>query len=104
VRRVCQGAQRAGWIVTNFFESVSAAGWTRQNFPTAVKFDVRSQIVREINGVTIGQVMFQGKLIRGGINLAQVVDAAEGLIYRPASPGSDKMRCYAKKSSREDYN
>ena len=68
-------AERASWIITNFFDSVNTAGRTGWNFSFAVEFDVRRQVVREIDAVVIGQVMFQSKLICSRIKLAKVVDA-----------------------------
>ena len=67
-----QGAKR---LLPNFSNLISAAGGTGRNFPRAVEFDVGRQVVRKVNAVTICQVVLQGELIGGGVNLAEVVNA-----------------------------
>ena len=70
------GAERASRDFANSADVVSAAGRTRRNFTFAVEFDVRRQVAGEIDAVAIGQVIFQSKLICGGVNLAKIVDAS----------------------------
>ena len=72
------GAKRAGWRFANFANVVSAAGGTRPNLTIRIELNVRRQVAGEIDAVAIRQVMFQSELIRGGINLAEVVDARSG--------------------------
>jgi hypothetical protein len=79
-------AQRASWCFSDFANVINAALRTSRNFPLIVKFDVRRQVVGEIYGVAIGQVMFQSKLICGGINLAKIVNASISIPCRTASP------------------
>lgn len=72
----CDGsAERASWLLANFFDGINAAGWTWSDSAVFVEFDVRSQVVWKINEVAISQMMFQSKLIGSGINLTEVVDA-----------------------------
>ena len=71
-------AQRASWCLPYFFNVISAAGWTGRNFPGAGELDEICQVIWEPDGVTIGQAIFQGKRIGGGINLAEIVNAGVG--------------------------
>jgi hypothetical protein len=54
---------------------VSAAGGTPRNLPVFVELDVWRQVAGKIDAIAIRQVIFQSELIRGGINLAKIVDA-----------------------------
>ena len=72
------GAERAGWNFANSADVVNTARGTRLDFTVFVKHDVWRQVAGEIDAVAIGQVMLQSALIRGGINLSQVVDASVG--------------------------
>lgn len=69
------GAERAGWNFTNSTDVIFAALRTRWNISFAIQLDVRRQVAGKIDRRVIGQIVFQGKLICGGINLAEVVDA-----------------------------
>ena len=69
------GAERASWSFADSADVIKTTRRTRRNFAVFVQLDVRRQIVWKINFVIVGQMMFQSKLIRSGINLAEVVDA-----------------------------
>ena len=69
------GAERAGRLVANFFDAVNTARWTRWNFAIFVEFDVRRQVVRKVDGLTIGLAFFQSEFLGRGINLTKIVDA-----------------------------
>ena len=47
-------AERAGWSFTNFLDGINAASRTRWSFSGAIEFDVRRQVVGEIDAVAIG--------------------------------------------------
>ena len=70
---------------------VNATGWTRGNLAVAVEFDVRRQVVGEINPIAIRQVLFQSELIGGGINLAKVIDASVAFSSGAISSIADKI-------------
>ena len=57
---------------------INSTAGTRRDFPGAVQFDVRRQVVGKTDGLTIGLALLQGELIGGGINLTEVVDASIG--------------------------
>ncbi len=60
----------------NSINVVNATGGTWRNFAVNKRATpVWRQVVGEIDVVAIGQVMFQSKLIGGGINYPEVVDA-----------------------------
>ena len=70
------GAERAGRRSANFADAISSALWTTGNLSSAVQLDVRRQIVRKFDGGAIGQVIFQSELVRGGVNLAEIIDTS----------------------------
>ena len=82
-------AQRANRRLPYFFNVISAAGWTGRNFPGAGELEEICQVIWEPDGVTIGQAIFQGKRIGGGINLAEVIDTR---IDRWSRSRLDKIR------------
>lgn len=70
------GAERAGWRLAKFFERINTAGWTWRNFAVLVELDVRRNVTRKVDGLSIFLAFVQCKLIGGGIYLTQVVDAS----------------------------
>lgn len=85
-------AERAGWGLADSCNVISAAGGTRWNFPGAVQFDVRRQVVREMNSLAVGQALFQSELVGGGINLAEVIDTTISIPSWAMSFGADANR------------
>ncbi len=81
-----EGARRR---LTNLADVINAALRTTGNFPGAIELDVRRQVVRKMNRRTVGQSIFQSKLVRSSINLPKIIDA--GIAGR-GRPGFDKSR------------
>ena len=77
MRRNNVGAEGTGWFIANLFKSISSARRTRWNFAKSVQFDVIGKIVWIVDGIAIGQVMFQSELIGGGVDLAEVADTID---------------------------
>ena len=80
-----QSAHRARRNFSDFADVIKASIGTLRNFPRAVEFDVRCQVARKINAVTISFTVFQSKLVRSGINLMKHVDACVGGATGPAT-------------------
>ena len=55
---------------------INAALGAPRNLSGAVQLDVRRQIVGESDGRAIGQMLFQSELVRGGINLTEIIDTS----------------------------
>jgi hypothetical protein len=70
-----QGAHGASRGFASLADVVNTAGWTRWNAPRTVQFDVRREVVWKIDWLAVGQTVLQGELTRGGIYLAEAVDA-----------------------------
>jgi len=85
-----RGAEWAGWGISNPADVVNSSHRTGGHFIRAGELDVRGQIVREINGFTVGLVIFQGELIRTSVNLTKIIDAG---VRRAVSPPWSSCLC-----------
>ena len=79
------GAERTGGIFANPADMINAARRTTGDFARAIEFDVRRQVVRKINFVSVGQMIFQSELVCGDVYLTKVVDASIAIKSRPFS-------------------
>jgi len=75
VGRGDSGAERTGWNLSDFFDGINTSRWAGGDFTLAIELDVRRQVVGIVDGVAVCLAVFQSKLIRSSINLAQIVDA-----------------------------
>lgn len=72
------GAERTNRRIANSLDGVDATCRASWNFPGTIEFDVRHQVIWEVDWSTIGKVMFQSKLLSSSINLTKVVGASVG--------------------------
>ena len=72
------GAERASGRVANSLDGVDATCGAFWNFPGTIEFDVRRQVIWEVDWSTIGKVMFQCELLSSSSNLTKVVGASVG--------------------------
>ncbi|HEV2695692.1 MAG TPA: hypothetical protein VG347_22565 [Verrucomicrobiae bacterium] len=86
VGRIHRIAERTCWHFANRANVICSTRRAGRNFIVPRQFDVWRQIRGKINGVTIGFIVLQRKLIGGGINLAEVIDASIGRRRHPGMP------------------
>src|SRR5208283_4008188 len=70
-----KSAQRAKRIIAHRSLSINAGSRTRRNAAGRVQLDVGRQVAGKVDGIPGLFALFQREFIRGGVNLAQVVDA-----------------------------
>lgn len=70
-----RGSKRTGWGLSHPADVVNATHRTGRHFSRAGELDEGCQVVREIDGFTVGLVIFQCELISGGVNLSEIIDA-----------------------------
>ncbi len=72
------GTEGTSRRLTDFADVINAAGWAWRNFSSRVQFDVGRKVIWKTDPVTVGQTVFQRKLICRSVNLAKVVDTRVG--------------------------
>jgi hypothetical protein len=92
---------RAGRNVANFLESINSTILTGWNLSCAGQLDVGREVIWKMDGRACLQLMFQGKLVCGGINLAKIVETG---VRGGLRPSLDKIWKHNenKKAKRQD--
>lgn len=73
------GAEGAGRSVPDAGEVIGAARGAGRDFAFFVEPNVGSEVVGEMDGGAVGETIFQGEFVRGGVELAEVINAGVGL-------------------------